>query len=101
MQWTQISPWLLTCPAENIHVGWQNFPGLNITNAANASAISNDTLSAVSHNRSTPLSTPGQLIHLQWEAPGKAVGPNASYTTTSAAGTPAVRMISFAKSGNN
>lgn len=93
MQWTQISPWLLSCPAENPRVQWQNFPGLNITNAPNASAITDETLSAVSHNRSTPLSQPGQLIQLHWEAPGKQVGPNLTYTTTSSAGAPQVSYL--------
>lgn len=84
----QMAPWILSCPAQNPRIEWQIFPGLNITNAPNASAITNETLSAVSHNRTTPLSSPGQLLHLQWEAAGKSVGPNMSYTTASSAGAP-------------
>jgi hypothetical protein len=32
-------------------------------------------------NRSIPLSYPGRQVFLQWDAPGKAVGPNGSYLT--------------------
>lgn len=43
---------------------------------------------AISNNRTIPLSFPGRDIFLQWEAPGKAVGPNNSYVTSTLAGEP-------------
>lgn len=36
---------------------------------------------AISQNRSIPLSYPGRQVFLEWDAPGKAVGPNNSYVT--------------------
>jgi len=41
---------------------------------------------AISQNRSIPLSFPGREVFFSWEAPGKAVGPNNSYVTATAAG---------------
>lgn len=43
----------------------------------------------VAHNKSEPLSFAGKQIFLEWDMPGMAVGPNNSYTTTTAAGPPA------------
>ena len=43
---------------------------------------------AIAHNRSEPLSFPGKLVSLQWDAPGQAVGPNNSYVTSTSAGAP-------------
>ncbi|KAK3641436.1 hypothetical protein LTR56_011249 [Elasticomyces elasticus] len=37
---------------------------------------------AIGHNRSEPLSFAGKQVLLQWDAPGQAVGPNNSYTTS-------------------
>ena len=31
MTWTLLSPFIVTCPAGNPHIQWQNFPALNIT----------------------------------------------------------------------
>lgn len=36
---------------------------------------------AISRNRSEPLSFPGKMVNLTWDAPGQAVGPNNSYVT--------------------
>ena len=44
---------------------------------------------SISTNRSIPLSYPGREVFFSWEDPGKAVGPNNSYVTTTAAGAPA------------
>jgi len=44
---------------------------------------------AISRNRSEPLSFPGREVFLEWEDPGKYVGPNNSYVTSSTAGAPA------------
>ncbi|KAH8648501.1 ferritin-like domain-containing protein [Xylariales sp. PMI_506] len=43
---------------------------------------------AITHNRTTPLSYPGRQVFLQWDAPGKPIGPNNSYVTSTSAGTP-------------
>lgn len=43
---------------------------------------------AIARNRSEPLSFPGRQVNLTWDAPGQAVGPNNSYVTSTAAGTP-------------
>ncbi|KAI9646867.1 hypothetical protein NHQ30_004867 [Ciborinia camelliae] len=43
---------------------------------------------AISQNRSIPLSFPGRKVFLQWENPGKPIGPNNSYITSSSAGAP-------------
>jgi hypothetical protein len=51
-----------------------------------------DCSSALSNNRSIPLSYPGRKVYLQWENPGKAVGPNNSYVTSTTAGTPQFAM---------
>lgn len=44
---------------------------------------------AISHNRSEPLSFPGKMVNLTWDAPGQAVGPNNSYVTSTTGGMPA------------
>ncbi|APA13208.1 hypothetical protein SS1G_13736 [Sclerotinia sclerotiorum 1980 UF-70] len=46
-----------------------------------------DCSASISQNRSIPLSYPGREVFLQWENPGKPVGPNNSYITASSAGT--------------
>jgi Ferritin-like domain len=43
---------------------------------------------AISQNRSIPLSYPGREVFFSWEFPGKAVGPNNSYVTSTSAGEP-------------
>ncbi|KUJ06755.1 uncharacterized protein LY89DRAFT_743396 [Mollisia scopiformis] len=47
-----------------------------------------DCSASISQNRSIPLSYPGREIYLEWENPGKAVGPNNSYITDTKAGAP-------------
>jgi hypothetical protein len=54
--------------------------GTNITGS--------DCSASISQNRSIPLSYPGRKVYLEWEAPGKAVGPNNSYVTATSAGAP-------------
>ncbi|KAL3420347.1 hypothetical protein PVAG01_08846 [Phlyctema vagabunda] len=44
---------------------------------------------AISQNRTIPLSYPGREVFLSWENPGKAVGPNNSYVTSTSAAAPA------------
>ena len=81
-----LAPYITSCPSQNQRIQWQNFPALNVTNAPNASVLTNETLPAISHNRTTPLSQPGNQLNLTWESPGKQVGPDLSYTTTTSAG---------------
>ncbi|KAE9371845.1 hypothetical protein N431DRAFT_410891 [Stipitochalara longipes BDJ] len=47
-----------------------------------------DCSASISQNRSIPLSYPGREVFLSWENPGKAVGPNNSYVTSTSAGAP-------------
>ncbi|KAK3309464.1 uncharacterized protein B0T15DRAFT_515562 [Chaetomium strumarium] len=49
---------------------------------ANATDETLDCRAAISQNRSMPLSYPGRQVFLQWDEPGKLVGPNNSYVTT-------------------
>jgi hypothetical protein len=42
----------------------------------------------ISQNRSIPLSYPGREVQFAWETPGKPVGPNNSYVTSTSAGPP-------------
>lgn len=86
MQWSWIAPYITSCPESNQRIQWQNFPALNVTNSPNASVLTNETMPAITHNRSTPLSQPGYQLNLTWDNPGKQVGPNNSYTTSTSAG---------------
>ncbi|KAK9483912.1 hypothetical protein V1527DRAFT_238440 [Lipomyces starkeyi] len=115
MAWTLLAPYISGCSRDSPRVAWQNFPALNITNnpnpaALNATSPSNATLSttsspapfanatglpgsnftfvpAIASNR-TGFTFPGNVLQLAGEFPGKAVGPNSSYTTNSSAGAP-------------
>lgn len=31
MAWTLLAPHIVSCPAENPRIAWQNFPALNVT----------------------------------------------------------------------
>lgn len=54
----------------------------------NATGVGLNCSAAISHNRTTPLSYPGRQVFLQWDQPGKPVGPNNSYVTSTSAGEP-------------
>lgn len=54
----------------------------------NSTKVGESCAPGVSRNRSIPLSHPGRKIHLQWDSPGKPVGPNNSYVTDTVAGKP-------------
>ncbi|KAF9552296.1 Rds1 protein [Agrocybe pediades] len=94
MAWTFLAPYLVSCPAENPRIEWQNFPALNIENNPDATPLyntsipGNDTTPAITHNRTIPLSYPGREVYLTWELPGKIVSYNNSYITTTTAGPP-------------
>ncbi|KAK8144471.1 hypothetical protein G3M48_005765 [Beauveria asiatica] len=49
---------------------------------ANATRRADECSAAISRNRSRPLSYPGRQVFLEWDAPGKLVGPNNSYVTS-------------------
>ncbi|KAI0074649.1 Rds1 protein [Panus rudis PR-1116 ss-1] len=89
MTWTLQAPYLTSCPSSNPQVEWQIFPTLNVTNAPNPNVLSDGSIPrpAISTNRTT-ISVEGQQIRLAWDSPGKNVGPDLAYTTTSMAGEP-------------
>ncbi|EEQ91212.1 rds1 [Blastomyces dermatitidis ER-3] len=118
--WSLLAPYIASCPTTNqSRLVWQNFPALRVLSQpnpfrTNGSAAVNETLGpwlnsanfteipprqrcnvsecgpAITQNRSIPLSRPGRPVRLQWEAPGKPVGPGNGYVThSSAAGPPA------------
>lgn len=82
--WTLLQPYIKSCPASNPKIVFQIFPKLtvdspNVTNAATGfkSAVAGT-------NLTTPAIVPGQIVHLNWEAPGQVAGYNKSqslYTT--------------------
>lgn len=115
--WTLLAPNIKGCPENNTHIVWQNFPALNVTNNPSYNLTNSDDASsqhadnstkpgshrsinvkddarkpnftaALNTNR-TRLSEPGRTVEFAFEAPGKPVGPNNSYTTdTTTDGTP-------------
>ncbi|KAF3913201.1 hypothetical protein AA313_de0206395 [Arthrobotrys entomopaga] len=85
MAWTLLAPYIHECPAENPHLPWQNFPALLIENNPNATDPRFGP--KISTNR-TALSYPGRIVELSWEEPGKVVGYNKSYVTSTTAGAP-------------
>jgi len=84
MAWTLLAPYIKTCPSENPHIEFQNFPALNITNNPNATNLGNASIS----NNITALSEAGREIKLEWEKPGKVVGYDNKYKTATTAGKP-------------
>lgn len=76
---------------ETIVGGYANI--LNNTNVTAAQNCVNATMpgqycnASITHNRTNPLSYPGRQVFLQWDNPGKAIGPNNSYITSTTAGT--------------
>ncbi len=63
-------------------------------NNPNASTVVGDNYPAITHNRSMPLSMPGNTLNLTWEEPGKIVGPDSKYNTSTNAGQGKVRIKS-------
>jgi hypothetical protein len=51
----------------------------------NSTIVGENCSPAITHNRSIPLSFPGRQVFFSWEDAGKAVGPNNSYITATAA----------------
>lgn len=54
----------------------------------NATTVGQNCSPAITHNRTAPLSYPGRQVFLQWDTPGKAIGPNNSYVTSTSASQP-------------
>ncbi|KAB5530479.1 protein rds1 [Coniochaeta sp. 2T2.1] len=48
----------------------------------NATKPGENCKAAIAHNRTNPLSYPGRQVFLSWDEPGKPVGPNNSYITS-------------------
>lgn len=67
-------------------VSTSNMPGP--ASCINSSDSGTSCSPAITHDRFSPLSFPGRQVSLQWDLPGKTVGPNNSYITTSQAGNP-------------
>ncbi|KAI0744232.1 Rds1 protein [Daedaleopsis nitida] len=86
MAWTLLAPYITSCPENNTHLEWQNFPALEIMNNPSTSAYNASIAPAITHNYSVPLSTPGYTVNLTWEDPGKQVGPDGAYNTSTSAG---------------
>jgi len=85
MQWTLLAPYIVSCPANNTRVQFQNFPALNVTVNPNVTQLTNGSGPAISTNISA-FTGPGGTLNLTWDSPGKQVGPNNSYTTNTTAG---------------
>jgi len=114
--WTFLAPYIDSCNSSSERVMWENFPMLTVINQPNparkdASKSWNETRHdpagtqqttdltfdeacrmdcgpAIAHDRGSPLSYAGRDVFLQWDAPGEAVGPDNSYTTSTLAGAP-------------
>lgn len=54
----------------------------------NSTKVGANCAPAITHNRTAPLSYPGREVFLQWDAPGKSIGPNNSYITSTSASQP-------------
>jgi hypothetical protein len=88
-QWTLLAPDIVSCPANQTRLIWQNFPALQILNAPeNTCACGLFNKPAITHNITTLSSFPGREVLLTWDLPGKRVGPNLSYETSTQAGAP-------------
>lgn len=87
-------PSLATAGEENANVNQNNTlgPGTNVVKVENSDSNSDssgdDSGATVSSDNTTPLSGPGRQIGFKWDSPGKQVGPNNSYITTTQAGDP-------------
>ncbi|CED85588.1 hypothetical protein [Phaffia rhodozyma] len=86
--WTLLSPYIVSCPAENTPIAFNIFPSLTVVNGPSGIDEAFQKLPyptggpAITHNR-TALSYPGRLVELAWETPGQVVGP---YNQTTAIG---------------
>ncbi|ROW07739.1 hypothetical protein VMCG_03451 [Cytospora schulzeri] len=54
----------------------------------NATGVGVNCSPGITKNRTMPLSYPGRQVYLKWDAPGKPIGPNNSYVTSTSASMP-------------
>ena len=85
-------PTLADAGKDNNGTAWNNTisSGTNVANATNdenPNAKNGASGASVTPEGYSPLSFPGRRVDLEWEMPGKAVGPNNSYVTSTQAGT--------------
>lgn len=76
---------------ETLGPGMNTLRSSNLTSSQaclNVTDSSADCGPAITQNRTNPLSYPGRVVNLSWDSPGKAVGPNNSYITSSQAKAP-------------
>ncbi|KAF9947479.1 hypothetical protein BGZ70_002660 [Mortierella alpina] len=87
MQWSLQARYVISCPEINhkYPLIWQVFPELRITN--NPNSTDHHFGPAISTER-TALSHSGRTVQFEFDAPGKNVGPDGKYTTSTKAGTP-------------
>lgn len=86
MAWTILATYLKSCPKNNPKIEWRNFPALAVVNQPDVFA---DFSPAITRDRT--LTAPGREINLTWDAPGKKVGPDQAYvTSTGTSGKPKV-----------
>lgn len=88
MHWSIFVNYIESCPEENEHLIWAAFPRLNITNGNRGIQGKDSEWKARVNTINHVLSTPGEVIELEWEDPGKPTGPNNSYVTSTLAGEP-------------
>jgi hypothetical protein len=82
---------VVSCPANQTRLIWQNFPSLNLLNSPDNSVGGKSLCeSATTHNLSSPLTSPGRQVQLSWDLSGKLVGPNLSYITNTTACAPKI-----------
>ncbi|CAD6575297.1 MAG: hypothetical protein TREMPRED_001349 [Tremellales sp. Tagirdzhanova-0007] len=84
MSWSLLAPYIVSCPAENPHIDWQNFPFLSVTNEPDL--LVDGYLANITHNR-TSLSEPGRVVTFQWDSPGKPVSYTSQASSSSGSGT--------------
>ena len=65
-----------------------NSSNLGTKGCLNSTVVDENCNPAITRNRTMPLSYPGRQVALSWESPGKHVGPNNSYVTSTSAGSP-------------
>jgi len=88
MAWSLQSQYITSCPASNPHIEWQNFPALNVTNQANYTAENGSVTSPAISTFGSAFTSSGTSLNLTWDAPGKQVGPDMNYTTSTNASEP-------------
>ncbi|KAJ5636816.1 Protein rds1 [Penicillium longicatenatum] len=89
--WIENQPTLADAGKHNNGTAFNNTlaPGMNVAKASskeNPNSNNGASGASVTPEGYSPLSFPGRRVDLRWEEPGKAVGPNNSYVTSTQAG---------------